>query len=159
MKPDRADEAANAAAVAAELASLPLPWDVRLLDQKLDTYNQRAEEVDAELAALVRENSEEFANAMTEVMTVEDEVNQLMILLKNGRRKLSEAQERLNGGLRIVQQQRRRARAEAVLEKLRPLQEAFAIAKQRAELVQGGSLGQAMSAHATLEFWPPLSGM
>ena len=37
-----------------------------------------------------------------------------MILLKNGRRKLREAQERLNGGLRIVQQQRRRARAEAV---------------------------------------------
>ena len=37
-----------------------------------------------------------------EVQSVEQQVTQLMVLLKNGKRKLRDAQDRLQGGLRIV---------------------------------------------------------
>ena len=106
-----------------ELADLDFPWNLGIIEERIQEYSTVSDEINAQLSARVMRNYNDFVQGMQHVQSVETELTLVGVLIKNARRKLKERDAGLvRGSMHITRQQRKKERLTRLLATLTEFQ-------------------------------------
>jgi len=138
--------------VSQELTDLDFPWNLGIIEERIQEYSTVSDEINAQLSARVMRNYNDFVQGMQHVQSVETELTLVGVLIKNARRKLKERDAGLvRGSMHITRQQRKKERLTRLLTTLSEFQGVVQIDTNLRQCVNNENYSEAISQHALLK--------